>query len=249
MEYQNYKMNLKPYVKEFIKQNIDKIQKSDWETLYYQRKGFNNNELTETLLEAGIDPLNDVIKVPHWYLRYSNVPTQITLPSNITIIGEYAFANCQNLKSIQLSSNIIKLEDRCFFQDHKLENIQLPPMLECIDRAVFGECYKLKSIIIPETVKEIYTWAFAGCKNLTQVKLPRYPMHIESMLFDGCDNLLDVEYSGTKDNFKEYYTTPVQQPSGKYLYFADAFKHSKVQIIKCIDGILRISTTTNALID
>lgn len=220
-------MNLKPEIKEFLKEHILEIKAGDWQSIYsISYKRFNNAELTETLLGAGINPLNDLTKVPDWYLRYSNVPTQITLPSNITVVGKYAFANCQNLSNVKLSDNIVRLEDRCFYQDHKLNQIDIPDTLEYIGPAVFAECDKLTSIIIPENVTTIDFHAFGGCVNLAYVQIRNSLKSTGFGLFDNCKKLKELNYFGTKSNFRSL------DPQ--------ILKGSYIEKVVCIDGSLEI---------
>lgn len=68
----------------------------------------------------------------------------ITLPPNITTIGEGAFKDCTKLTSI-------KIPDDCWF----------------ISKYAFAGCEGVQTIQIPASVELIDHEAFAGCKNLT----------------------------------------------------------------------------------
>lgn len=76
---------------------------------------------------------------------------KVMIPDTVRTIGEYAFANCQNLEEV------------CFQQSAKLE--YLP-------EHVFQQCNKLHQIVIPDSVRYISDYAFSFCKGLRMVVLP-----------------------------------------------------------------------------
>ena len=91
--------------------------------------------------------------------------TNLTLPSSVTKIGEYAFLNCIGLTSLTLPSGVTKIGAGAFF---------------C--------CYGLISLTIPSSVTAIGSQAFNDCSSLTSIyaymeKLPETGSH----LFLGCD--------------------------------------------------------------
>lgn len=71
--------------------------------------------------------------------------TDVTLGSNITIIGESAFAGCTSLTTVELSEGVEAIYDMAF------------------------ENAGLTSITIPSTVTELGNNCFAGCSNLQSI--------------------------------------------------------------------------------
>jgi hypothetical protein len=76
----------------------------------------------------------------------------ITIPSSVTSIGEYAFADCSGLKSAPFAEGA-ELKD--------------------IGNYAFRGCTKLTSITIPSSVISIMEGAFGGCSALATVYLPK----------------------------------------------------------------------------
>lgn len=94
----------------------------------------------------------------------TSFPT-ITWPSNTTIIGPYAFANCS------------------YF------NQSLPDGLTTISRHAFQDCTRLALTSLPSTVRSIDSDAFSGCTALALTSLPSGITYLPSHAFYYCENL------------------------------------------------------------
>lgn len=84
-----------------------------------------------------------------WYsdeklINYFKIPSILTIPKDVEVIGDYAFRDCKELKKVIFSNN-----------------------LECIWPGAFMDCSKLKKVEIPESVEKIGSGAFWGCYNAT----------------------------------------------------------------------------------
>lgn len=73
-----------------------------------------------------------------------------TAPSSLRTIGSIAFANCRDLKQVDLSactspaSGTEDFVSCCAFEDSTLESISLPPTLRVIGDRAFAGCKHLK---------------------------------------------------------------------------------------------------------
>lgn len=116
--------------------------------------------------------------------------------SGVTFIGDHAFKNCSNLKTIEnipstlndierwcfestalesvdlSNTQITTMKDGVFFINTSLTSIKLPNKLENFWDNAFNGCTSLNNIEMPSTVKGIYNNVFYGCKQLSDVKLP-----------------------------------------------------------------------------
>ena len=92
---------------EFIKKHKDLINEGRWEELYQQDTGNLEiyGDLTITLMEAGIDPLQTMTNMPAEYFRASNI-TEYTVPPHVHIIGTKAFAECMELDTVHLPDTL-----------------------------------------------------------------------------------------------------------------------------------------------
>ena len=93
-----------------------------------------------------------------------------SLPSNISIIGAYAFYS-NNIHDLSLPSTVKEIEESAFEKCEELENLILPDSLETIGDNAFAQCYKLSSLIIPASVKKISAGLF---KDLTSCRVIQF---------------------------------------------------------------------------
>ena len=62
---------------------------------------------------------------------------ELTLPSKVKIIEDYAFSYCENLKFIKLSKNLEEIHDFAFYNCYSLANIKLPSKVHTLKEGVF----------------------------------------------------------------------------------------------------------------
>ena len=117
-------------------------------------------------------------------------PTVIYGGNEYTVneIGNNAFINCNELRSIELPNTILNLRFGAFCGCQKLERIKMSENIRTIGNQCFDDCYELNSIEIPSSVSKIGFSAFQDCKNLKAV----YISNIEDWCridFDGSNPL------------------------------------------------------------
>lgn len=76
--------------------------------------------------------------------------TTLQMPANISIIGDYAAANCKKLETLNLHEGIKKIGYQAFVACYGLSNVELPASLEEIGEAAFKYTIRLQSIKIAE---------------------------------------------------------------------------------------------------
>ena len=148
---------------------------------------------------------------PHFLEGSHNTPS-ITIPDNITGIGDRAFASSYieninipdsvddlgfrtfeqtiNLKEIVLPDSIKLIKGRCFYFSH-LEKIKLPRNLDRIAHSAFTRTY-LSYIDFPKTLTAISDYAFSHCEKLKEVDLPESLIYLGKQAFDNCSHLTNV---------------------------------------------------------
>ena len=123
-----------PKLKQFIEEHIDLIENGRWHALYSYAASeipFQVGNLSYNLLQAGVNPLNELPRVLPDMFNRAGVLTELELPENITSIMRNAFKDCYMLKKIVL-----------------------PASLETIDNTSFKGCYELEEIIYKGTAKQ-----------------------------------------------------------------------------------------------
>lgn len=117
----------------------------------------------------------------------TNINYQI--PEKVTEIENYAFAYCNNLKSITLFNNVTNIGYASFASCESLTSVTIPGSVKFINESAFENCSHLTNVIISKGVKEIHTRAFAQCLRLTSVVIPDTVTYIGPGAFAGCLNL------------------------------------------------------------
>jgi len=105
--------------------------------------------------------------------------TSVLLPSSLSTIDCFAFANFSYITDMVLPQGILTIEEYAFLGCRELVNIVLPKGLVSIGKSSFFNCQKLETITIPPKVLFIEEWAFmyTGLKQVT--------IESASILFNG----------------------------------------------------------------
>ena len=122
--------------------------------------------------------------------------TSIQLPDGAQL-GAMLFYQCYELTDVTLPADLTVIGDSMFENCTKLTHVTIPSGVTRIEREAFTMCGALEEIRLPEGVETIGVIAFSGCVAMTGVYLPRSLTTIESGAFSACRSLTDVYYSGT----------------------------------------------------
>ena len=104
-------------------------------------------------------------------VKYVN---EIILPEGLKTIGEYAFADCDNLRKIIMPSTLVEIKKRAFSSCNELSEIILNEGLKKIQNVVYSGS-KLMSIVIPESVEYIGSGAFGNENMIIYCKAQEKP--------------------------------------------------------------------------
>lgn len=120
----------------------------------------------------------------------------IRLPSSLTNIADFAFANCDSFVDLTgLRNTHIKTIGTSAFENCKmLAKIELPNTLCTLEGAAFAGCSNLKTIHFERnsSLKRIGAHCFHGCTKLTRINLPTSVETIEVSAFIDCENLKEI---------------------------------------------------------
>ncbi len=151
--------------------------------------------------------------------------TDITIPSDITSIGNCTFEGCSSLTSVTIGSRVTSIGGDAFRNCSSLASITIGNRVTMIGSGAFGGCSSLTSVTIPNSVTNIGSYAFDNCSSLTNVTIPNSVTEIGYCAFNGCssltsvtipDSVTEIGSDAFKDctNLKEVFCKPTTPPTG-----------------------------------
>ena len=145
-------------------------------------------------------------------------------------IKNYAFYNCQSIKSVEIGNSVTSIGVGAFIGCSELTSVTIGNSVTSIGNEAFYDCSGLTSVTIGNSVTSIGQYAFSGCDKLR--KVTAYPTTVPNV-YDG--------YSFA------HYNAALYVPCNVYddYFFDDVF--GKFKVIECIaaeeDGPTSITET------
>ena len=118
--------------------------------------------------------------------------TQITIPSSITSIKEYAFYGCTSLKSLTLPNSITSVGAYALYDCTGELVINSPTLVEAEGNIGNLSSSAFSKITIGNGPKKIANLLFSGCTSLKSVTIPNSVTSIGYDAFRGCTSLTSV---------------------------------------------------------
>lgn len=137
---------------------------------------------------------------PYKTRTFSQIATKIELGSNV-VIGNYAFINFCNLKTILISSGIANTGTYIFNNNTDLQFIVLPTSMTTINDRVFNYCTRLKKIVLSNSVTSIGDNSFISCYDLEEIIIPTSIQTIGSSNFTNKYKVTRGVYSTDNSSF------------------------------------------------
>jgi hypothetical protein len=140
---------------------------------------------------------NSLVSVDFYY-DYSLVDlfgtkvNEYIIRDEVTRIGDYVFAGCTGLTSIEIPNSVTTIGECAFAGCSGLTSINIPNSVTSIGWDAFGGCTGLTSIEIPNSVTSIGNYAFSGCTGLTSIEIPNSVTSIGDRTFYNCTGLTSV---------------------------------------------------------
>ena len=115
--------------------------------------------------------------------------TQVQIPNSVTMIGEAAFADAEDLASITLPLGLTAVS-RYMLAGTSVTSIALPEGVTSIGMGAFEDCAALQTVFLPITLRHIGEKAFGYCSILNEVYSDATaPPSTAATAFEGCKNI------------------------------------------------------------
>ena len=124
--------------------------------------------------------------------RNCNNLRSITIPNSVTVIKNSAFYGCRSLTSINIPNGVTDIEVQALSGCTSLTSVTIPNSVTSIENNTFYGCTSLTSITIPNSVTSIGGSAFRDCSSLTSIDIPNSVTKIEGYTFCACTSLTSV---------------------------------------------------------
>lgn len=111
--------------------------------------------------------------------------SSVYFPSTIKYIGNYTFANCQQLQTVTFNEGMVDIPYCTFYNCDNLDNVFLPSTIKNIGRQAFYSCDKLSNITLSKDLTSIDGDAFSNCNALASLEVPD-----DNMTFTSVDGVL-----------------------------------------------------------
>ena len=119
--------------------------------------------------------------------------TGVQIPDGVQVIGERAFAFCDNLETVKFPSTLISIESGAFSGDKDLTQISIPEGVQTIGASVFASCDNLQKVELPESLLSIGYQCFEMCESLEEISIPDSVTALSDRAFSECVNLKKVD--------------------------------------------------------
>ena len=120
-----------------------------------------------------------------------------TIKAGTTLIADYAFDNCSQLKTVIIPNGIEYIGEGAFRSCSSLDNVEIGKGILSIKECAFEECTSLKEVSIPESVTDIENQAFIRCNNLESIYIPDSVKTIGGSTFYKCGKLTIYGFIGS----------------------------------------------------
>ena len=121
--------------------------------------------------------------------------TTITIPADVVEIGQSAFLNCTNLKTVRFAEGKTLKINQNAFEYTGLTYVELPASLKELGKYTFAHCPKLVCAKV-QGITTIQEGTFEYCTALATVVLGKDVCGIEANAFADCSELKTVYYDG-----------------------------------------------------
>jgi hypothetical protein len=125
----------------------------------------------------------------------------VTIPANVTAIGQDAFFQCTRLTSLTIPSTVKTIGLRAFQYCSGLISLTIENGVTGIGESAFAACNGLTGVVIPNSVTSVGRVAFYQCTNLASITIGSGLTSIGDGAFYDCSKLTSVKFERAGTSF------------------------------------------------
>ena len=106
-------------------------------------------------------------------IAYHGLGGNVTIPSGVTVIGDWAFVECAGLTDVKIPSSVTSIGEGAFARCAGLKSVTISNGVTAIGNQAFDGCTSLASVKLPASVTSMGDFVFFGCKNLEAINVAK----------------------------------------------------------------------------
>lgn len=116
----------------------------------------------------------------------------VIIPQSVKSIGAYAFAFCWVLTEITIPEEVESIGEYAFYFSKGLESVTIPDSVTFMGKSTFSNCAAMERVILGDGLESVSESAFEKCETLTTVTLGDNIRTLDKWAFQSCWNLTTV---------------------------------------------------------
>ena len=135
---------------------------------------------------------NPLLYAHHLFMNGKEIK-DLTIPDNVTSIGNSAFVGCSGLTSVEIPNSVTSIGNNAFNQCTGLTSITIPNSVTSIGNNAFYVCSGLTSVTIGNSVTTIGEKSFYQCSSLRYITIGNSVTEIGTSAFSYCSlNIIEL---------------------------------------------------------
>ena len=201
--------------------------------------------------------LYDILYCGDYLIRVRNDVRLTKIKETTKLIGQYAYAACYNLISVDIPDSVKIINDHAFYDCTGIDTLNIGDGVTYYG-TIFEDCYNvlyvkigkgktsikndeflpclyLKTVELPDTIKSIGSYAFFWCDGLTKINLPEGLERIGSYAFWGVESKIVIPRSVKYIGNSAFTTDKVYGYKGSYAesFFSNSSSKIFVDVESC----------------